>query len=299
MSGGKRQTTVVSARELDTSAGDVDTHSWGSDRLAYTHGMGLIRFSGTGVGPDREPVLLDPGSGVRQPRIYFGNLIAPDASSSSGDATGVLASAAVQGLADSPWVLVDTRRPEVDVSPAHDASPAPYHYGGPAGIAMSTLGPPCCPGPGGGKQAGAPLRRRHRSVPDAAAPGRPRPAADVGALPRLGRTVVPADRRGPHRLRRRRLHHQQRLPLRPARGARRVDRQLRASLGARDGGRLHRRRAHVRHRPERPSDPQLVGELPHPLQAGRPDATGAAAAWALPERALRGAGDGVRAVPHR
>src|SRR4029079_3159460 len=37
-----------------------------------------------------------------------------------------------------PWVLVDTRRPEVDVASSH-AKPRPgYHYRGPAGIALSS-----------------------------------------------------------------------------------------------------------------------------------------------------------------
>ena len=47
--------------------------TWINDRLAYTHGLGLIRFSGTDTGPDRGPRLLDAGLGVREPRIYFGD----------------------------------------------------------------------------------------------------------------------------------------------------------------------------------------------------------------------------------
>ena len=125
--GGESQLTIVSARELNPGAGDLDTGTWSSNRLAYTHGLGLIRFSATGVGPDREPVLLDSGASVLQPRIYFGNLDGAD-----GDVEPAT------GLADSPWVLVDTRRPEVDVASSHATSPVPYHYGGTAGIALSS-----------------------------------------------------------------------------------------------------------------------------------------------------------------
>ncbi len=135
---GEPQPTIVSARELNPSASDLDTGTWSSNRLAYTHGLGLIRFSGTGVGPDREPVLLDSGAGVREPRIYFGNLVGVDTRVDPDSSSGVLGPATVTGLADSPWVLVDTRRPEVDVASSHATSPAPYHYDGPAGIALST-----------------------------------------------------------------------------------------------------------------------------------------------------------------
>jgi hypothetical protein len=128
----------VSAREVDPSAGDVDAHDWGSDRLAYTHGMGLIRFSWTDAGPDREPVVLDSGPGVREPRIYFGDLPSSDATAPSVAGSGVLSPADGNGLAGSPWVLVDTRRPEVDVLTGHDSPSVPYHYTGRAGIPMST-----------------------------------------------------------------------------------------------------------------------------------------------------------------
>jgi uncharacterized protein UPF0182 len=131
---GRPQPTVVSARELDLDA-IGSSESWINDRLAYTHGLGLVRFSGTDVGGDREPRLLDSGLGVRQPRIYFGRF--PATLSSPGE-DPALALTRVGGLADSPWVLVDTRRPEVDIASPLSSPRPPYHYRGRAGIPLSS-----------------------------------------------------------------------------------------------------------------------------------------------------------------
>ena len=132
---GKPQPTVVSARELDLGPDEESTQTWSNNRLAYTHGLGLVRFSGTDVGADRGPRLLDTGLGLRQPRIYFGSF------PSTGLAVGedpALAFTSARGLADSSWVLVDTKRPEVDIaSPLASPRPA-YHYRGPAGIPLSS-----------------------------------------------------------------------------------------------------------------------------------------------------------------
>jgi uncharacterized protein len=111
---GQKQLTLTSARELNIdrieSAG-----TWINDRLAYTHGVGLARFSGTDVQSDRQPRLLDSGLGIRQPRIYFGNL-----------------------PPESPnWVVADTRRAEVDVSEPDGTAASSYHYDGPGGISLS------------------------------------------------------------------------------------------------------------------------------------------------------------------
>jgi uncharacterized protein len=111
----RRQPTVASARELDIrrvrGAG-----TWINDRLSYTHGLGVVRFSGTDIEPSRQPRLLDAGLEIRQPRIYFGDF-PPKAPS---------------------WVIAATRRPEVDV-PASDGAPEmPYHYDGSGGITLSS-----------------------------------------------------------------------------------------------------------------------------------------------------------------
>lgn len=112
--GGRRRLSVVSSRELDPTLAGETTGSWRSDRLAYTHGLGLLRFSGTDVGSDRGPRRLGSPLGTSQPRIYFGNY--PDPVS---------------------WVVANTRRAEVD-GPGTDVSPATaYHYGGTGGIELS------------------------------------------------------------------------------------------------------------------------------------------------------------------
>ena len=109
---GQRKLAVGSARELDLHRVGANSRSWANDHLAYTHGLGLPRFSATDIGPTGQPRLLDSGAGTGQPRIYFGDL-----------------------PAKSPgWVLADTRRPEVDVP----ASGRAYHYTGPGGIRLSS-----------------------------------------------------------------------------------------------------------------------------------------------------------------
>ncbi len=134
---GRLQPTVVSARELDPGSTRLGAQSWSSDRLAYTHGLGLIRFSATDVGPDREPRLLDSGLGVRQPRIYFGDLPGADASAAGG-ASSIFAPTPESSIPHSPWVLVDTERAEVDIRASLGSPRAAYHYQGPAGIQLSS-----------------------------------------------------------------------------------------------------------------------------------------------------------------
>jgi hypothetical protein len=63
----RRQLTIASARELDIRRVEGG-RTWSNDRLGYTHGLGLTRFSGTDVRPNRQPSLLDAGLGVQQPR---------------------------------------------------------------------------------------------------------------------------------------------------------------------------------------------------------------------------------------
>ena len=114
---GRSQLTVDGARELDLQSVPA-ARSWSNNRLAYTHGLGLIRFSGTDVERTRGPRLLNAGLGTTAPRIYFGNF--PRSSGTS------------------RWVVADTRRPEVDI-PAIQGSPAtPYHYTGTGGIRLSS-----------------------------------------------------------------------------------------------------------------------------------------------------------------
>jgi uncharacterized protein len=132
---GRRQPTVVSARELDLDAVRDRAGTWINDRLAYTHGLGLIRFSGTDTGSDRGPRLLDSGLGLHQPRIYFGDL---SGASSADEGAAVPDLTHLVSLTGASWVLVDTRRPEVDTATPSASPGAPYHYTGSGGIALSS-----------------------------------------------------------------------------------------------------------------------------------------------------------------
>ena len=118
--GGRPHLTLVSARDLDLSRVPEGGDGWANDRLAYTHGLGLLRFSSKLVDAGREPRILDRGLGVRQPRIYFGDLAEPD------------------GRAEDAWVVANTRRPEVDVPESGVRPRAGYHYDGEGGIALSS-----------------------------------------------------------------------------------------------------------------------------------------------------------------
>ena len=110
------QLTIASTRDLDLRGAGGSGRSWASDRLTYTHGLGLPRYSGTDITRNGQPRLLDAGLGMRQPRIYFGAFPANS----------------------PPWVLADTRRPEADLPKGEGRGTAPYHYDGTAGIALSS-----------------------------------------------------------------------------------------------------------------------------------------------------------------
>ncbi len=113
---GQPPLTLASTRQLDIDRVRGRGQTWINNRLAYTHGLGLVRFSGTGVDEGGQPVLLDEGLGLREPRIYFGDFPARSPS----------------------WVVANSRRPEVDIPTADGESATDYHYGGTGGIALSS-----------------------------------------------------------------------------------------------------------------------------------------------------------------
>jgi hypothetical protein len=143
--GGERQLTVVGARELDPTSEGATGNSWENDRLAYTHGLGLVRMSASTVDDRRQPRVLDPGSRVKEPRLYFGNLVPDDEPPSetesghggSGEALSLLTPVLDPRIADPGWVLADTRRPEVDFPPTSPRARDAYHYEGTGGIVLS------------------------------------------------------------------------------------------------------------------------------------------------------------------
>jgi uncharacterized membrane protein (UPF0182 family) len=139
---GRAHLTAVSARELDLTRVTDEGGSWSNDRLGYTHGLGLVRFSSTDIAPDRQPHVLDTGLALAEPRIYFGDM--PVDGDVDGEADGeadgepqLLTPAIDPNVAQSHWVLANTRRAEVDI-PVGGTSVDPYHYDGTGGIAMST-----------------------------------------------------------------------------------------------------------------------------------------------------------------
>jgi uncharacterized membrane protein (UPF0182 family) len=128
---GRRTLTVASARELDLRPVGRSARDWGNERLAYTHGLGQVRFSATDIEPNRQPRVLDAGLERREPRIYFGNL--PHVRARPRRARGPK-TFTVPRTAASPWVVAPTGRPEVDVPGAGTT----YHYGGTGGVALSS-----------------------------------------------------------------------------------------------------------------------------------------------------------------
>lgn len=133
---GRQQPTVVSPRELDLGAVRAKGRSWSNSRLAYTHGLGLIRYSTTDIDPGREPRLLDSGLGVAQPRIYFGNLHPGQGANQAKPVQPTIFTPTIDRTTADSWVLVDTKRAEVDVPVPADAGADAYHYDGAGGIQL-------------------------------------------------------------------------------------------------------------------------------------------------------------------
>jgi uncharacterized protein len=122
--GGEARAMIVAQRELDLTRLEQSGRTWANDRLAYTHGYGLVAVPAGGVGPAGQPKFVTsefgagrPPTKIRQPRIYYG----------------------VQPPGSQPWVIVRTKRPEIEKPLPGDAPPPEYHYDGGGGI---TLGGP-------------------------------------------------------------------------------------------------------------------------------------------------------------
>ncbi|WP_162529878.1 UPF0182 family protein [Nocardioides caldifontis] len=130
--------TLVSARELDLARVPDQGNEWVSDRLSYTHGLGLVRFSSNDVGAHRQPRLMDSGLDVPEPRLYFGDLPSPAPEDPVGREVRLLTPTLDEAVADSQWVVANTRRPEVDIPTTAGGDDEPYHYDGDGGIALSS-----------------------------------------------------------------------------------------------------------------------------------------------------------------
>jgi hypothetical protein len=112
---GAARLTVFAEQEIDDRLAPGRAAGWADARMVYTHGLGSVSFSASQVGSDGEPPRerLAP---VSQPRIYFGS----------------------QPSGNPAWVVVNTRRSEIDRPIPADGPQEPYHYDGNGGIALSS-----------------------------------------------------------------------------------------------------------------------------------------------------------------
>jgi uncharacterized protein len=118
---GGARAMIVAERELDLSRLEPSGRTWANDRLAYTHGYGLVAAPAGAVGRAGQPkfVTSEFGAGraptqIRQPRIYFGN----------------------QPRGATPWVIVRTKRSEIEKPLPGDTPQPEYHYDGSGGVSL-------------------------------------------------------------------------------------------------------------------------------------------------------------------
>ncbi len=76
---GELQDFVVAAREVDIRNLASNQRSWINERLAYTHGNGLIAAPADRVDAEGRPIFVNPDSDdspvrLEQPRVYYGEL---------------------------------------------------------------------------------------------------------------------------------------------------------------------------------------------------------------------------------
>ena len=114
---GHARVTLIGDRELDLTRVRHAAEGWTNARLAFTHGLGAFRFSGTRVDRAGRPGEDNRALPVRQPRIYFGQQM-PGAPS---------------------WVVVNTKLEEIDTPQAASPGAPEYHYGGRGGIPINGL----------------------------------------------------------------------------------------------------------------------------------------------------------------
>jgi uncharacterized membrane protein (UPF0182 family) len=131
---GEQQDFVVAAREVDIRNLASNQRSWINERLAYTHGNGLIAAPADVVDDEGRPRFVNPEAAdsplsIEQPRIYFGEL--------------------------SPsYSIVNTDQPEIDgpiggveggeeVAEGEEATAdrqAVFNYDGDGGVRLANLG---------------------------------------------------------------------------------------------------------------------------------------------------------------
>jgi uncharacterized membrane protein (UPF0182 family) len=116
---GRPEAMLVAERELDLARLEPSGRTWANDRLAYTHGYGLVAVPAGHVDAAGRPTYTNaefaPGTAatrLTEPRLYYG----------------------VQPRGAQPWVVTRTRRSEIE-KPVSGAAPEPAdHYNGTGGI---------------------------------------------------------------------------------------------------------------------------------------------------------------------
>ncbi len=128
---GKQQDFVVAAREVQIDKLASNQRSWINERLAYTHGNGLIAAPADQIDEEGRPLFVNPEAAdspvkLTQPRIYYGEL--------------------------SPsYSIVNTNQPEIDgpvggvdsgasAADDGDARQATFNYTGDGGVQLSNIG---------------------------------------------------------------------------------------------------------------------------------------------------------------
>jgi hypothetical protein len=213
---GEQQDFVVAAREVDIRNLASNQRSWINERLAYTHGNGLIAAPADVVDDEGRPRFVNPEAAdsplsIEQPRIYFGEL--------------------------SPsYSIVNTDQPEIDgpIGGSRGARRWPRaRRPPPTGRPSSTTTgrrraavehrPQAAVRPGLPRAQPAAVRRHHRPEPADVHPRAARARGEGRAVPRARHRPLPGGGRRPDRLDRRRLHDEQRLPVLAAHELRRGD----------------------------------------------------------------------------
>ncbi|MCW2681465.1 MAG: hypothetical protein JWM62_2866, partial [Frankiales bacterium] len=129
---GEAQDFVVAAREVQIGNLARNQRSWINERLAYTHGNGLIAAPADRVDDEGRPLFVDPNSpdnpiDLEQTRIYYGEL-SPSYSVVNTD----------QDEIDGPVGLTQGAAPAEGEEP--DAEQATFNYDGDGGVELTHLG---------------------------------------------------------------------------------------------------------------------------------------------------------------
>jgi uncharacterized membrane protein (UPF0182 family) len=131
---GELQDFVVAAREVDINNLADAQRSWINERLAYTHGNGLIAARADQVDEEGRPVFVNSGDpegpiALTQPRVYFGEL-SPDYSIVNTN----------QPEIDGPEGLTTGEVASGDDAPASDEEQATFNYDGDGGVQLTHIG---------------------------------------------------------------------------------------------------------------------------------------------------------------